>query len=146
MSNINDLTKEAPRSPRTRIRGYAILARALDKGRATLNGAAGEYHYACPLDMMLFDFKGVSADDVKKQLEDGLSDEEVAAWIDSHGKSKGTSEVTGWSDGVEAYRPYDSEDKREWFVGVCKEAGIDPEKSTLFDYLDADDKLSYATA
>ena len=45
-----DLTKQPPRSPRVRLGGYVILPRMLDKGRATLAGKHGEYHYACPLD------------------------------------------------------------------------------------------------
>ena len=45
-----DLTQFPPRSPRVRLGGYAILPRMLDKGRATLAGKNGEYHYACPLD------------------------------------------------------------------------------------------------
>jgi len=54
MKTAKDLTKEPARSPRTRIGGYALLARMADKGRATLNGTAGEYPFDCPLDNMLF--------------------------------------------------------------------------------------------
>ena len=43
-----------------RIRDYVVLARAVDKGRAELNGTSGSYHFACPLDQTLFSFKGVS--------------------------------------------------------------------------------------
>ncbi len=63
---IKDLTKQAPASPRTRVGGYAILARMADKGRATLAGKNGEYHFDCPLDNYLFGFKGVKGDEVKK--------------------------------------------------------------------------------
>lgn len=146
MSNINDLTKEAPRSPRVRLGGYALLARALDKGRASLNGAVGEYHFACPLDQMLFGFKGVSGDDVKALLESGSSDEQVVAWFDANGEAKTAEEIKTWSDGVEAYNPTSNPEKKEWFAEQCAEAGIDPETNTLFDWLETDDKLSYAAA
>ena len=53
-----DLTKEPPRSPRIRVGGYAILGRTLDKCRALIAGNIGEYHFDCPLDNMLFGFKG----------------------------------------------------------------------------------------
>lgn len=76
MTTAKDLTKEAPRSPRTRIGDYALMARMIDKGRATLNGTVGEYHFACPLDQMLFTYKGVQADDVKAVLASGASDDE----------------------------------------------------------------------
>lgn len=146
MSAAKDLTKEAPRSPRVRLGGYVILARAIDKGRAAIAGTVGEYHFACPLDMMLFDFKGVNPDEVKKLLESGASDQEITAWIEANGQAKFAEEIKGWSDGIEAFRPYDNPDKKDWFVGVCAEIGIDPAQSTLFDYLDTDDKLSYAAA
>ena len=69
-----DLTKEAPRSPRVRIGGYAILARTYDNCRALLWGNIGEYHFDCPLDNMLFGFKGVKGDDFKAEVEKGARD------------------------------------------------------------------------
>jgi len=144
MSTAKDLTKEAPTSPRVRTGGYAILARMADKGRATIAGTQGEFHFDCPLDNFLFGFKGVQGADVKKLLEDGASNEEVAAWLDANGTPKTEEEKTAWSDSVEAARPYDNPEKKEWFIGACKEAGCDPATSTLFDYLETDDVTSYA--
>ena len=144
MTTPKDLTKEAPTSPRVRIGGYAILARALDKGRADLVGIVGAYHFDCPLDNYLFGFKGVKGEDVRKLLVAGSSNEEVADWLDENGELKSEEEKKAWSDGVEAARPYDAPDKRDWFVGVCAEAGCDPATSTLFDYLETDDKTSFA--
>jgi hypothetical protein len=68
-----DLTKEAPRSPHIRVGGYAILGRTIDKCRALVGGNIGEYHFDCPLDNMLFGFKGVKGDDFKAQTEKGAS-------------------------------------------------------------------------
>lgn len=144
MSTAKDLSKEAPASPRLRTGGYAILARATDKGRALIAGTPGDFHFDCPLDNMLFDFAGVKGSDVKKLLEDGASNEEVAAWIDANGNGKTEEEKKAWSDETEAYLPYNNPEKKEWFVSACKEAGCDPQTSTLFDYLDADDKATYA--
>ena len=50
-----DLTQRPPRSPRVRLGGYVILPRMLDKGRATINNKAGEYHFNCPLDQRFLD-------------------------------------------------------------------------------------------
>src|SRR5467141_361130 len=72
-----DLTKEAPRSPRIRVGGYAILGRTIDKCRALVAGNIGEYHFDCPLDNMLFGFKGVKGDDFKAQIENGASDQQM---------------------------------------------------------------------
>ena len=68
-----DLTREAPRSPHLRVGGYVILGRTLDKCRALIAGDVGEYHFDCPLDNMLFGFKGVNGADFKAHVEDGAS-------------------------------------------------------------------------
>src|SRR5688500_9660455 len=98
-----DLTKEAPRSPRVRIGGYAILARTYDKCCALLDGNIGEYHFDCPLDNMLFGFKGGTGDDFKAEVEKGATDEEMANWVDNHGtkKNAGGSEDLERRDGSE---------------------------------------------
>jgi hypothetical protein len=43
---FTDLTQRPPRSFRVRLGGFVILARMLDKGRATLAEKNGEYNYA----------------------------------------------------------------------------------------------------
>jgi hypothetical protein len=143
MTAAKDLTKEAPRSPRTRLGDYALMARMIDKGRASLNGTVGEYHYACPLDQMLFTYKGVQADDVKALLASGASDEQVLAWFNEHGASKTTDETKTWSAGVESYSPRSDPEKKEWFDGECAALGLDPAKSSLFDFLETDDRVSF---
>ena len=138
-----NLTKEAPASPRVRVGGYVILARMADKGRATLNGTVGEYHFDCPLDNFLFGFKEVKGDDVKALLATGATNEDVAAWLDSHGAKKTADEVAAWSQSLENAKPYENPEKRDWFVGECAKVGIDPKTSTLFDYLEEDDRQSF---
>src|SRR5881392_21600 len=83
-----DLTREAPRSPRIRVGGYAILGRTIDKCRALVAGNIGEYHFDCPLDNMLFGFKGVTGADFKAQIEQGVSDQEVVEWLNTSAKPK----------------------------------------------------------
>ena len=138
-----NLTKEPPRSPRNRLGGYSLAARMIDKGRAAIAGTVGEYHYACPLDQMLCEFKGVHADEVKKQLASGATDEQVVAWLNSHGTPKTAEEIQAWSAGIESYRPYDNPEKKEWFAGECARLGLKPEASTLVDYLETDDAVSF---
>ncbi len=146
MTAAKDLSKEAPTSPRTRIRGYALLSRMADKGRAELAGTVGEYHFDCPLDKALFDFKRVKVEDVRAEIADGVTDMELAGWFDSHGASKSTADITNWSDKMEKSLPFEDPEMKEWFIGVCAEVGLDPETSTLFDYLEADDRKSFPAA
>jgi len=145
MHPAKDLSKQAATSPRVRTGGYAILDRMADKGRADIAGTIGEYHFDCPLDNILFDFKGVTGQNVRKLLENDTSNEDLAAWFDANGTPKTDTEKNAWSDGVEAARPYDNPEKKDWFIGVCAEAGCDPATSTLFDFLEADDKKSFAS-
>src|SRR6266446_759431 len=95
-----DLTREAPRSPRIRVGGYAILGRTIDKCRALVAGNIGEYHFDCPLDNMLFGFKGVKGDDFKAEVEKGATDQEMARWLDNHGEKKTPEEVKASRDGA----------------------------------------------
>src|SRR6266478_2134394 len=139
-----DLTKESPRSPRVRVGGYAILGRTIDKCRALVAGDIGEYHFDCPLDNTLFGFKGVNGADFKAQIENGASDQQMAEWLDQSGEKKTLDEIKRWSDEVEATRPYDDPERRDWFVEQKKTLGLDTAKTTLFDWLEADDKACHA--
>ena len=145
MSTITakDLTKEAPRSPRIRIGGYIILARTTDKCRALLEGNIGDYHFDCPLDNQLFGFKGLTGDDLKKEVEKGANDEALAQWLNEHGTPKTVGEIKAWGDGVEAYSLVDDPEKKDYFIAECTKLGLDPYKATLFGWLEADDKASF---
>ncbi len=139
-----DLTKEAPRSPRIRIGGYAILGRTIDKCRALVAGNIGEYHFDCPLDNTLFGFKGVKGADFKAQIENGASDQQMAEWLDANGEKKTPEEIKRWGDEVEAASLYNDPEKREYFAEECQKLGLDPAKTPTFDWLEADDKASHA--
>src|SRR5436853_7374209 len=102
-----DLTKEAPRSPRIRVGGYAILGRTIDKCRALVAGNIGEYHFDCPLDNMLFGFKGIKGADFKAQIENGASDQQIAEWLDQTGDKTTPDQINRWSDEGETNQPYD---------------------------------------
>ncbi len=141
-----DLSKEPPRTPRARVRDYVILRRTIDKCRAELAGTAGEYHYDCPLDNILFTFKGITGDDFKHAVERGLTEEQLALWVDEQGVPKTPEEIRAWSDTVEAYSMFDDPEKRDFFIAECKKLGLDPKETTLFDWLEADDRASFAKA
>src|SRR5207245_9561685 len=83
-----DLTREAPRSPRIRVGGYAILGRTIDKCRALVAGNLGEYHFDCPLANMLFGFKGVKGEELKAQIKPGAGDQKMIEWFSQGGEKK----------------------------------------------------------
>ena len=141
-----DLSREAPRSPHIRVGGYAILGRTIDKCRALVAGNIGEYHFDCPLDNMLFGFKGVKGDDFKAQIEQGASDQEIAEWLHRNGEKKTNEEIKRWSDEREAYNPHHDPERRDWFAEQVKPLDLDPAKTTLFEWLETDDEASHAKA
>jgi hypothetical protein len=137
-----DLSREAPRSPRIRVGGYAILGRTIDKCRALVAGNIGEYHFDCPLDNMLFGFKGVKGNDFKAQIEQGAGDEEILEWLNQSGEKKTPTEIKRWSNRMEASSLYDDLEKHDYFVQQTRKLGLEPEKTTTFEWLDIDDRVS----
>jgi hypothetical protein len=141
-----DLTKEPPRSPKALLGGYPILGRTLDKCRALLAGSIGEYDFDCPLDNALFGWKRMSGDSFKAQVATGASDEEMVQWLESHGRPKTAEEKAKWAEAVMTTSYYNDPAKRENFIAQTQKLGLDPATATLFDWLEADDKASFAAA
>ncbi len=66
-----DLRTEYPRSPREQLAGMDILARAIDKAQAELDGTLGDYVYwDCPMNHMLFETLGVTAEQFLEAVRD----------------------------------------------------------------------------
>jgi hypothetical protein len=144
LNNAPDLTKVPPRSPRVRLGGYVILPRMLDKGRATIAGKHGEYHYNCPMDQRFLNYVGINADALKKQLAAGKADGEILQWIEKNAKHKRSeAEIAAWSAHAEQRAPADTE-SREFFHGIhAKLAPKREDISTWFDLLDVDDFVTF---
>ncbi len=70
-------------------------------------------------------------------------DEEVLDWVNSHGTSKTSAEIEEFSNSFEKFRPYDDPDLRELFRKTYGSLGLDPKTSTVADYLDTDDRVSF---
>ena len=145
MSPTKDLSKEAPRSPHLRLGGLVILARAIDKCRAEIAGVSGGYEFDCPLDNMLFGWKGIKGADFKKFLATGATDEEVIEWVKKNGLLKTEVEIIAWSKTAEAENYSGDPEGKKWLEGQNKRLGL-PVDGTVFDYLDADDTASFTKA
>src|SRR5207245_1979762 len=135
-----DLTKEAPRSPRIRVGGYAILGRTIDKCRALVAGNIGEYHF----NNMLFGFKGVKGEDFKAQTEQGAGDQKMIDWLNQSGEKKTAAEIRRWAEEAESSSLYNHPEKRDFFSEQVKKLGLQPEKTTTFDWLEVDDETTHA--
>jgi hypothetical protein len=139
-----DLTRQAPRSPRVKLGGYAILPRCLDKGRATLAGTQGEYHFACPLDQQFLTFAGIDPEELRAQLAAGKSDTEILAWVQARAKHRRTpEEVDAWVRQQEKRTPADAD---SWAYFNELRTKVAPERQDIaswFDLLDVDDYASF---
>jgi hypothetical protein len=139
-----DLSKQAPHSPRERIAGFVIASRAVDKCRASLAGTLGEYHYDCPLDNMLFSFKGINGEQFKTAVQASKNYEDVGAWLQANGKPKTPAEIKTWSDEMEAGSPMKNPERRSHFIENCSKLMLNPETNSTFDWLEADDRASFS--
>jgi hypothetical protein len=141
--NPNDLTQRPPRSTRTRLGGYALLPRMLDKCRAELAGKNGSFHYACPNDQRILTFLGIDPDALKAEVSKGKGDGDVLAWIAANQKNKHTpAEIEAWSDASDKRKP--GPDDEEFFKNYLAECG--PDRTDIIywsDLLDLDDYVSY---
>lgn len=137
-----NLTQEAPRSPKVTLGGYVILARTLDKCRASIWGKLGEYEFDCELDNYLFNFKGLKGEDFKKFVSEGYPDEEILDWVNKNGVKRTDKEISEWSKKQMKHNYADDKEGKEWLRGKNKKLDL-PLDGTLFDYLEADDKASF---
>jgi hypothetical protein len=138
-----DLRKQAPHSPRERVAGFVIAKRTIDKCRASVAGTLGEYHYDCPLDNMLFTFKGINGAQFKAAVQNSENYEDVGAWLLANGAAKTPAEIKIWSDEMEADTPMKNPEKRAFFTEKCAKLGLNPLTATTFDWLEADDRASF---
>jgi hypothetical protein len=140
-----DLTQRPPRSPRTRLGGYALLPRMLDKGRATIIGKNGEYHFDCPLDQHILNFAGIDAKKLLAELKKGKGDGEILEWINANAKAKRTGwEIQQWSDFQERRGPDSDAETLQFFAGyVAKLTTTREDIRTWADVLDLDDYCTF---
>ena len=141
-----DLTQRAPRSPRVRLGGYVLLPRILDKGRASLAGKLGEYHYRGKgMDRHFFNFVGLDYESLTKELAKGGGDGEILAWVQANAKNQRQGwEIAAWSEFHLRRAPdSDTETLIEFAEEVKKFNALREDIYTWFDLMDLDDYCSF---
>jgi hypothetical protein len=141
---VRDLAREAPHSSRERLAGFAIASRAIDKCLASLAGVPGEYHYDSPLDNKLFSFKSITGDQFKTAVQAATNYADVGAWLQANGRPRTPAEINAWSDEMEAGSMMRNPEKRACFMESCSRLGLNPETTSTFDWLEADDRASFS--
>ena len=118
----------------------------IDKARATKAGKNGEYTYGCSLDRNVLDFLGINADELKVQIDNGLGDGEILAWMMANAKMpRAGQEIAAFSAFHEQRAPNApggrakvSEYQSSTPAGAKREDIV-----TWFDVLDLDDHQSF---
>jgi Domain of unknown function (DUF5069) len=142
---FTDLTQRPPRSFRVRLGGYVILARMLDKGRATLAKKNGEYNYNSATDQRLVQFLNFDPDDMLKELAAGKGDGEMLAWVQSHSKTpRAPWEVEAWSAFMEKRGPDSDAETLAFFAEfLAKFSKTREDVKTWFEAIELDDYASF---
>jgi len=141
----SDLTQRLPRSFRVRLGNYVILARVLDKGRATLAKKNGEYVYNSATDQRLVQFLGFDPDALLKELATGKGDGEILEWVQTHSKTpRSPWEIEAWSAFMEKRGP-DSDAETHAFFAEClgKLSKTREEVKTWIELGELDDYVSF---
>jgi hypothetical protein len=140
-----DLTQRPPRSFRVRLGNYVILARMLDKGRATLAKKNGAYNYNSGTDQHLVMFLGFDPDALLKELAAGKTDREMLEWVQSHSKKpRAPWEIEAWSAFMEKRGPDSDAETLELFAGYLgKFSKTREDVKTWFEAIELDDYVSF---
>jgi hypothetical protein len=140
-----DLTQRPPRSFRARLGNYVILARMLDKGRATLAKKNGEYNYNSGTDQHLVRFLGFNPEALLKELATGKGDGEILEWVQAHSKTpRAPWEIEAWSGFMEKRGPDSDAETLELFAGyVGKFSKTREDVKTWFEAIELDDYVSF---
>ena len=140
-----DLTQRPPRSFRVRLGNYVVLARMLDKGRATLAKKNGEYHYDCATDQRLVQFLGFDPDALLKQLATGKGDGEILEWVQAHSKTpRAPWEIEAWSAFMEKRAPDSDAETLAFFAeSLGRLSKTRQDVRTWFEFGELDDYVSF---
>ena len=133
-----DLTKEYPRSVREKTHGLVQIGRAIDKGRATLAGQQGEYHYNCGMDQAVFAFLGIDHEALLDVIKT-KSDAEIDAYVKTFIDKKSPDEIERWNHDWLTKKP--EGESLQYFLKLRGEIAPDRTDVTAWpDLLDLDEK------
>jgi hypothetical protein len=134
-----DLTKDYPRSVSAKWQGIVQLGRAIDKGKATAQGTAGEYNFDCPMDKAVFEFLGIDGAQLLEVIKNAKGDAEIEAYTRPFVAKKSAQEIDQWNQEFLSHKP--EGESLAYFTNLRD--SIDPSRTdivTWADVLDLDEK------
>lgn len=135
-----DLTKESPRSPYDRLGGIVFLPRAIDKGRADLEGKLGAYFSRTGYSKTLLDFLGIDPEAFIQALKDRPTDQKMWEWVQANMTKRTPAEIEEFNSTMENRTPQDPEAwarYRKFLADLGQ--GHRTDLSRQFDRLDLDE-------
>lgn len=136
-----------PCSPQALLGGIAHLGRFIDKIRLRHAGQIQDYNYiTVGFDKYLIEFLGIEAQAFEQRVLTGGSDEELLAWVITHGTPRTPEEIAQWNHILLSSRPKDDA-ARQRFQGrlqdIAAKRGVSvgslPAVSTWAEVIDLDE-------
>lgn len=135
-----DLTTSYPASVREKLLGIVQLKRTIDKGKAEAIGKAGEYNYDCPMDKHLFEWLGITGEDLLDVIKTE-TDEEIVEYVAPYVHAKTDEEIEAFNSDWLQYGPEPGTPAMEYFLKLRNEVAPDRADVTSWaDLLDLDEK------
>jgi hypothetical protein len=135
-----DLTTNYPASVREKLLGIVQLKRTIDKGKAVAIGKAGEYNYDCPMDKHLFEWLGITGEDLLDVIKTE-TDEEIVEYVAPYVHAKTDEEIEAFNSDWLQYGPEPGSPSMEYFLKLRNEVAPDRTDVTSWaDLLDLDEK------
>ncbi len=140
--NALDLATRPPRSPNERLGGLLMLARTIDKLRATLPGGNLGSYQIPGFSARLMSELGIEESALRDQIARASGDDEVVAWVREHSDPSRYDEINAV---LRRRRIADRIDDPEFKAKYPVVTSLPPEMP-LLDMLDRDDRASFAKA
>ncbi len=135
-----DLVNGVPRSPYESMHGIVFLPRAIDKARAEIAGALGDYNSRTHFSGQLFEFLGIDAQDFIDAVAARPGDEDVWAWLTSAMTQRTDAEIAAFNRAAMTLTPQDDA-TWEWYRAYLADIGQShrTDLSRQFDRLDLEE-------
>lgn len=134
-----DLTKGPPRSPRERLGGLFMLARTIDKFRATLPGGNLGRYQIPGFSARLMSALGIEESQLRDVVARASSDDDVVRWVRSHSDPSRYQQI---NESFEARKVRHRINDADFIEKYPFAQGLPPELP-LLDMLDRDDEATF---
>ena len=140
-----NLVQQAPRSPHTRLGGFALLPRLIDKCRADIMGNIGEYLSDCAIDQEFLKFTGIDYEALRAQIAEDKTDYEILQWVrENSSPNRAAWEISQWTQYQERRAPEPHTEAATYFLDVLQNLNSKRGDITGWsDLLDLDDYCSF---